>query len=70
MTPRTLLPFLFATATVLAAQTPGFNYDEAKVPPYTLPEPLVANDGSRVRDAATWRAKRRPELLELFAREV
>lgn len=70
MTPRTLLPFLFATATVLAAQTPGFNYDEAKVPPYTLPDPLVANDGSRVRDAATWRAKRRPELLELFAREV
>ncbi len=70
MFPRTLslLPVLAAAA--YAAQTPGFNYDEEKVSPYTLPDPLVANDGSRVRDAATWRAKRRPELLELFAREV
>ncbi|MBI5689910.1 MAG: acetylxylan esterase [Verrucomicrobia bacterium] len=46
------------------------NYDEAKVPKYTLPDPLVANDGSPVRDAATWRAKRRPELLEVFASEM
>ena len=54
----------------LASEPAGFNYDESKVLPYTLPDPLVANDGSRVRDAAAWRAKRRPELLELFAREV
>jgi hypothetical protein len=49
---------------------PGVNYDEGKVPPYTLPDPLVSADGSPVRDAAEWRAKRRPELLEIFSREV
>lgn len=49
---------------------PGINYDEAKVAPYTLPDPLVTADGSRIRDAQTWRAKRRPEMLELFAREI
>ena len=46
------------------------NYDEAKVARYSLPNPLVLNDGTPVRDAATWRAKRRPELLEFYAREV
>ena len=46
------------------------NYDEAKMPPYTLPDPLVASGGARIRDAATWQAQRRSELLELFAREV
>ncbi|HUR58255.1 MAG TPA: acetylxylan esterase [Opitutaceae bacterium] len=53
-----------------AADPAGFNYDESKVRAYTLPDALVLNDGTRVRDAAEWRAKRRPELLELFAREV
>ncbi len=53
-----------------AANLPGFNYDEGRVPPYVLPDPLVLNNGSRVRDAATWREQRRPELLEIFAREV
>ena len=32
--------------------------------------PLRTNAGQLVRDAADWRARRRPELLELFAREV
>jgi hypothetical protein len=48
----------------------GANFDEAAVPPYTLPDPLVMQDGSPVRDAADWRSRRRPELLELFSREV
>ena len=61
---------LFAIACAAGAEPAGFNYDETKVPPYTLPNALVLNDGTPVRDAATWRAKRRPELLEIFAREV
>ncbi|MGA2067935.1 MAG: acetylxylan esterase [Thermoguttaceae bacterium] len=42
------------------------NYDEGKVPPYTLPDPLRLASGQRVADAATWRNVRRPEILGLF----
>jgi dipeptidyl aminopeptidase/acylaminoacyl peptidase len=45
-------------------------YDEAKVPPYTLPDPLVLTDGRKVADARTWTDKRRPELLRLVAAHV
>ena len=44
--------------------------DEAKVPPYTLPDPLVLADGRKVTDARTWTAERRPELLRLFENDV
>lgn len=71
MTPRLCFgPLALLLAAVSLPAAPAANYDESKVPPYTLPDPLVCNDGSAVRDVATWRAKRRPELLELFAREV
>jgi hypothetical protein len=45
-------------------------YDEEKVPQYTLPDPVVMLDGSKVTDAQTWQAKRRPEILELFRSQV
>ncbi len=60
---------LLAVTSICAAPEPP-NIDESKVPPYTLPDPLLLEDGTTVRDVATWRAQRRPELLELFAREV
>jgi hypothetical protein len=46
------------------------NYDEAKVPRYTLPDPLVMQDGTKVTDAEAWTKKRRPEILKLFETEV
>jgi hypothetical protein len=46
------------------------NYDESKVGAYTLPDPLVLRSGEPVRDAATWRQRRRPELIELYEREI
>jgi dienelactone hydrolase len=46
------------------------NYDEAKVGTYTLPDPLVLQNGQPVRDAETWFKQRRPELLKLYETEV
>src|SRR5688500_12785374 len=46
------------------------NYDGAKVPPYTLPDPLVMANGVRVADADAWRTRRRPEILRLYETEI
>src|SRR3954470_22458308 len=46
------------------------NVDESRVPPYVLPDPLTAADGTRITTAGEWTAKRRPELLRLFETEV
>ncbi len=42
------------------------NYDEAKVGTYTLPDPLLLEDGKQVKDAKTWWTKRRPQIVSLF----
>ncbi len=42
------------------------NYDESKVPDYTLPDPLVTLEGKKVENATHWSENRRPELVELF----
>ena len=36
------------------------NYDESKVAPFTLPDPLVFANGKPVRDRSTWILQRRP----------
>ncbi len=46
------------------------NYDESRVPPYTLPDPLTLVDGTHVADARDWFDLRRPELVRLFATQV
>jgi hypothetical protein len=46
------------------------NYDEAKVPPYTLPDPLIMADGTRVTTAEQWFQKRRSEILKLYQNEI
>ncbi len=45
-------------------------YDESKVPHYTLPDPLVLANGRRVTDTATWKSQRRPEILKMFEEDV
>jgi hypothetical protein len=52
------------------AQPAGFNYDEAKVPAYTLPDPLINAAGQRVSDANAWQNSRRAEVLRLFEDHV
>jgi len=64
-----LVVFLI-TAAVAIAQRPAANYDEAQVGSYTLPDPLVFNNGKPVRTASDWMKRRRPELLELFAKNM
>ncbi|MEP7002639.1 MAG: acetylxylan esterase, partial [bacterium] len=56
------------TAPAPAAVVAGIpvNYDESKVGTYTLPDPLVLANGKPVRDATTWFAERRPEIVKLF----
>jgi len=61
---------LLPAAGALSQAPPEANEDESKVPPYTLPDPLVLADGRKVRDARTWTRKRRPELLRLFETHV
>jgi hypothetical protein len=46
------------------------NYDESKVAPYTLPDPLTLANGRLVRDANTWTRQRRDELVGLYEREI
>jgi hypothetical protein len=46
------------------------NVDEGRVPPYVLPDPLVASGGARITTADEWATKRRPELLRSFETEV
>ena len=65
-----LLALVVCTSLGRGAQTtPPANYDESKVGPYTLPDPLLFNDGKRVRNARDW-DRRRGELLRLFAENV
>jgi hypothetical protein len=61
---------LFAQAPQLPPNYPKAQYEESKVPRYTLPDPLVMLNGKKVTNAKTWVNKRRPEVLKLFATYV
>ena len=64
------IALLVACLATAAPQHPDANFDEAKVPAYTLPDPLLLASGEKVRDAKTWTSKRRPEILELYRTEM
>jgi hypothetical protein len=57
----------FSGRSLVAMQAPAANYDESKIPAYTLPDPLVLANGQRVATAAQWTSVRRPQLLASFA---
>jgi hypothetical protein len=47
------------------------HYDESKANPYPiLPDPLVLNNGKKVKTAKVWWNQRRPEIVEDFDREI
>ena len=55
---------------MLSAQQDEVIYDEAKIPKFTLPDPLIGPDGKKIETAADWEQKQRPYLLEKFASQV
>ncbi|HWD00546.1 MAG TPA: hypothetical protein VG456_27505 [Candidatus Sulfopaludibacter sp.] len=67
-----VLPLLHAQAPKTekppASEVAGIhvNYDESLTGNYKLPAPLLLSSGQPVKDAKTWTAKRRPELIRLF----
>ena len=61
---------LLVITTSLIAQPKGYNYDEAKIPKFTLPDPLIMADGAPVKSIKQWETQRRPEILELFKKEM
>ena len=65
-----LASVLFGQAPQLPPNYPKAQYDESKVPQYTLPDPLVLLNGKKVNNAKTWVKKRRPQILNLFATNV
>ncbi len=46
------------------------NYDESKVPVFTVPDPLKTFKGKKVRNSKQWIKNARPELLEYFTKNV
>src|SRR5688572_30328025 len=48
------------------AQDDSLNYDESKVPPYTLPELLVTDDGKVIHNSKEWENIQRPAILKKF----
>lgn len=65
------MTLLLVAPTLVTGQKsePVYNYDEAKVGTYTLPDPLIMASGKRVTNRADW-TRRRAELLQLFAENV
>jgi hypothetical protein len=63
------LTFQLSSVKLLSQERP-VNYEEDKVAPYTLPDPLVLSNGNPVPDAKTWWKLRRPEILALFEEQM
>lgn len=67
-----ILSFLF----FLSINAPGIaqpskpNYDELKVPAYTLPSLLITQQGKPVTTTKQWEKIRRKEILQLFEEQV
>ncbi len=68
---KRLMDLLHITSIPPGADGSHPNYDESKANPYpTLPDPLILNNGGKVTTPEMWWSLRRPEIVELFDREV
>src|SRR4028118_1425885 len=64
---RITLAFLLS---VFILRAYGQNYDESKVPEYTLPNALKTLDNTVVSDKTTWENIRRPEIVTIFENTI
>ncbi len=67
--------FLFVAFTVMwsmnaIAQSMVSNTSEDKVPPYTLPDPLIGSNGKKINSATEWNNAQRPYVYHLFEENV
>ncbi len=62
------LMVIFSTEIIAQKNEP--NYDESKIPAYTLPELLTAKDGKTISSSKQWDKTRRNEILMDFQRFV
>jgi hypothetical protein len=58
------------TVEKLSEEGRGFNYREDRVPAFTLPDLFTSNDGVKITSADLWTKIRRPEILEMFRKNV
>jgi len=65
-----ILLYLMQSTIASAQLPPGTNVDESKVPPYTLPDPLVMSNGTKVKNAKEWITIQRPYIYHLFEENV
>lgn len=65
---RTALVTLGVAAALTAAARPA-NYDETKIAPYRLEDPLTFADGTKLTSPDQWPA-RRAEIVKIFEREM
>ncbi len=60
---------ILAATTLIAQEKREVNYDETKIPAYTLPDVLMAGS-EKVSTAEQWTQVRRPEVLKLYEDHV
>lgn len=47
-----------------------FNYEESKVPLFSLPDPFVSQKGKSIKTIQEWEFTRRKEIISLFENQV
>lgn len=65
---KTIVTIFFTIILIINVQAQ--NYDESKVPAYTLPDVLKTSNNTIVSNKTTWERQRRPEILTLFENNV
>lgn len=66
----TVLLIAFCMFSTMLWSQEEFNYDESKVPQYTLPDPLELSGGRKVNTVKEWEKKKRRETLRIFEEQM